>query len=206
MQDLIATGLVLAGGLGTRLGGVDKALVRLGGSSLVEHALTRLAPQVAAVAISANGDPGRFAMCRAVVLPDTVPGFRGPLAGILAGLEWTARRDERHMVSVAVDTPFFPRNLMTRLGGAVLDPDGIVVARSRGRLHPVFALWPVSCREALERFLDEDKVGRVMDFIETQGLVAIDFDDVTGGVDPFFNINTPDDLATAAAMAAGQEA
>ncbi|MBL8580871.1 MAG: molybdenum cofactor guanylyltransferase MobA [Rhizobiaceae bacterium] len=191
-------GLVLAGGRGSRLG-ADKAMAELGGLSLAQRSAGRLRPQVAALAISANGDPRRFGPGSPPVLADVVPGFRGPLAGILSGLIWaTAQGPCRWMATVAVDTPFFPADLVARLlAAAAPHPELIAVARSRGRLHPVFALWPLGCLPALDAALRREDGGKVMAFIDGQGYVPVDFDDEASGIDPFFNINTPEDLAEA---------
>ena len=134
-------GLILAGGRGTRLGEVDKALVPLGGRPLIAHARQRLERQVDSLYISANGDPARFGGTLPV-LADSLADHPGPLAGILAGLERAADDGHAALVSVACDTPFFPLDLVARLRA---EGDGMVaVAESRGRRHPVFALWPVA--------------------------------------------------------------
>jgi molybdopterin-guanine dinucleotide biosynthesis protein A len=205
MTGSAVSGLVLAGGRGSRLG-ADKALIRLGRTTLVERALARLAPQVSTTAISANGDRARLSMCPVPVLADTIPGFRGPLAGILAGLEWMATETGASFIaSVAVDTPFFPLDLVQRLAEAAKAHRGrIAVAHSRQRLHPVFSLWPAGLRDPLALHLADERNGRVMDFIEARGFVAVDFgDDAVTGLDPFFNINTPEDLSAAAEVVAG---
>ena len=148
MTGLIA-GLVLAGGRATRLGGGDKPLRLLGGRPMLARVLERLLPQVEQIAISANGDPARFAAFGLPVLPDDGPAGRaGPLAGILSGLQW-ARREAafEKLLTVAGDTPFFPTDLAARLNAASAGhPDRIAVAASGGRRHPVFALWPVVAR------------------------------------------------------------
>lgn len=196
-------GLVLAGGRGSRLGGADKATLELAGMSLLQRSVERLRPQVAAIAVSANGDPTRFAMPSLAVLPDIVPGFRGPLAGILSGLAWTeSETPHRWMASVAVDSPFFPADLVPRLAATThAFPDTIAVAASRGRSHPVFALWPVGCRAALDRFLSKGDSGKVMAFLEAQGYAVVEFDETVPGQDPFFNVNTREDLQAAQILA-----
>lgn len=195
-------GLVLAGGRSSRMGGGDKTLLDLVGRPLIGHVMSRLRPQVSSIAISANGDPARFAGLGADILADTIPDHPGPLAGILAGLEWAAAiPGTSHMLSVAGDTPIFPENLVERL--AATSPERIAVASSGGHRHPVFALWPVCLHKPLADFLDKGDTRRVMAFIESQGFDQVDFPmeaRSTGTLDPFFNINTPDDLAEAARL------
>ena len=189
-------GIVLAGGQATRMGGGDKALLPLGGRPLLAHVLARLAPQVGAVAISANGDPARFAGFGLPVLADPVPGFPGPLAGVLAGMDWAQGLGAEAVLCVAGDTPFLPVDLVARLSGA--GEFALAASPSEGRLrqHPTVGLWPVRLREALREALSrgENKVGR---FAAAQGAVAVPFD---APPDPFFNINTPDDLRAAEAL------
>ena len=183
-------GLVLAGGAGTRLGGVDKALLRLGSRTLAEHVLERLAPQVDRVAVSANGEAARYAQLVLPVLADTVVG-RGPLGGVLRGLGWAAGHGADALLSVPGDTPFIPRDLAHRLGHAP------AWAESAAGLHPLVALWPVACAPALAAWLDAQPSGRVRSFGATIGMRAQRFDEAP---DPFFNINTPEDLAAARAL------
>jgi molybdopterin-guanine dinucleotide biosynthesis protein A len=184
------------------MGGGDKPLLSLGKINLIEHVSRRLKPQVATLGLSANGDPARFAAIGLPVLEDTVPGYAGPLAGILAGLDWAARQTCcRWLTSVAGDTPFFPGNLVERLVTAAHDrPGTIAVASSDGRWHPTFALWPLGLRDALRHFLVEEDNRRVSAFMERHGYVQVEFPMIETGsrrIDPFFNINTPDDLAAA---------
>ncbi|WP_054313046.1 molybdenum cofactor guanylyltransferase MobA [Mesorhizobium sp. 1M-11] len=193
-------GVILAGGLSSRMGGGDKGLLSLGGKSVLEWVTAQFAPQVGPLALNANGDPARFSSFQRPILVDTVAGFPGPLAGILAGLEWAASETKTStVVTVAADTPFFPENLVSELANAV-DHDTIAVARSSGRLHPTFALWPIGLREPLRHFLVEEGNRRVLSFIERHRFIEVDFpllplrDDT---LDPFFNINTPADLTEA---------
>jgi molybdopterin-guanine dinucleotide biosynthesis protein A len=194
-------GLILAGGRATRMGGEDKALLRLGGRPLVRHAIERLRPQVAILALNANGDPSRFACTGLPVIPDRVPGFAGPLAGLLAGLEWAAERGADAVVTVAVDTPFFPSDLVARLNAAA-EAEGATaaVAATRGpkgvELHPTFGLWPVASRAALAEAL-AGGTRRVRDWSEACGAASVVFGDAG---EPFFNVNTPDDLVRARAL------
>jgi molybdopterin-guanine dinucleotide biosynthesis protein A len=194
-------GLILAGGRATRMGGEDKALLPVAGRPLVEHAIERLRPQVSMLALSANGDPRRFAWTGLPVIPDGVPGFAGPLAGILAGLEWAAERGADAVVSVAVDTPFFPSDLVARLKAAA-EAEGATaaVAATRGpkgvRPHPTFGLWPVAGRGALAAAM-ADGMRRVRDWSAACGAATAVFD---AEGEPFFNLNTPDDLVRARAL------
>jgi len=194
-------GLILAGGRATRMGGEDKALLPLGGRPLVQHAIERLRPQVGMLALNANGDPSRFGCTGLQVIPDGVPGFAGPLAGLLAGLEWAAERGADAVVTVAVDTPFFPSDLVARLKAAAEEEGATAaVAATRGpkgvKLHPTFGLWPVDCRAALAEALATG-TRRVRDWSEACGAVTLVFCDAG---EPFFNVNTPDDLVRARAL------
>lgn len=197
--------IILAGGRATRMGGGDKCLLQLGGRPLLQHVIGRLTPHCPTQALSANGDATRFAGCGLPVLVDTVADQPGPLAGILAGLDWAADRGDAAIVSVAADTPFFPRDLVARLLSAA-GPEGCAIAvsrDSRGGLHehPVFALWPVGLRDDLRAMLATG-LRRVRDFATRHraGHAVWQAD----GFDPFFNINTVTDLRRAEArMAAG---
>jgi molybdopterin-guanine dinucleotide biosynthesis protein A len=184
------------------MGGGDKTMLRLGKSTMLRRIIDRLAPQVHALAISANGDLSRFSAFSLPVLPDTVPGYAGPLAGILAGLKWTAAMgDSERLLTTAGDTPFFPCDLADRLAEAASEmPDRIAVAASGGSRHPVFALWPVALKEDLERFLMTSENRRVTAFIDAHDSVVIDFPSISCAgqtIDPFFNVNMPADLSQA---------
>lgn len=184
------------------MGGGDKPLLSLGKARLIDHVAARLGPQVATLALNANGDPARFAGTNLPVLADTVPGYAGPLAGILTGLEWAATNTAcQLLVSIAGDTPFFPGNLVERLAAAARErPGAIAVASSDGRWHPTFALWPLGLGDALRHFLVEEDNRRVSAFMERHGFVEVEFPMIEAEgrrIDPFFNINTPDDLAEA---------
>src|SRR5215467_10230348 len=139
-------GLILAGGQARRMGGGDKVRIPIGGRTILERVLARMAPQCSRIIINANGDPARFADTRLPIVPDSVPDFAGPLAGVLAGLDWAAehRPDCAYIVSVATDAPFLPANLVARLAAGREDAGtDLACAASGGRSHPVFGLWPV---------------------------------------------------------------
>ncbi|MEC3862715.1 molybdenum cofactor guanylyltransferase MobA [Mesobacterium sp. TK19101] len=192
--------VILAGGQGSRMGGADKALLNLGGVPLLRHVLDRLAPQVGQVALNANGDPARFQAFGLPVLPDSVAGFPGPLAGVLAAMDWAAGLGAAQVVTVAADTPFFPRDLVARLAqaaGAGVALAAVEVA-DRGVLrHPTFGLWPVTLRDDLREAL-EGGTRKVRAFADAHG--ASDAVVPAGAFDPFFNINRAEDLARAEAM------
>ena len=169
------------------MGGGDKPLLDLGGRSLIEHVVHRLAGQVGAVAISANGDPARFAHLGLPVLADKMTG-RGPLGGLLRGLAWAEAIGAHALLSVPGDTPFIPRDLAARLGAAPAWVANVVA------VHPLVAVWPVSCRKTLAQWLAAQTSGRVRAFGELIGMRPVWFEDVP---DPFRNINTPAELAAA---------
>ena len=204
-MDRTVAGIILAGGLPRRMGGGDKPLLSLGKVRLLDHVAARLKPQVATLGLNANGDPARFAGIGLPMLEDTVQGHAGPLAGILTGLEWAATQTGcRWLVSAAGDTPFFPDDLVARLAAATSGrPDAIAIASSDGRWHPTFALWPLGLGDALRHFLVDEDNRRVSAFMERHGYVAVEFPMIEAGgqrIDPFFNINTPDDLAAAESL------
>lgn len=210
MSDTLA-GLVLAGGRSSRLGGGDKTLRVLRGKPILTRVLERLSPQLGEIAISANGDPARFAPFALPILADDGPaGQAGPLAGLLAGLEWAgSHTSSTRLLTVAGDTPFLPRDLAIRLTDAVRGKsDTVAVAASGGRIHPVVAAWPLSVVQELQRHLRSSSNYRVTDFIERFDRVVVAFEPEAIGahpVDPFFNINTPADLAEAEALLASAE-
>lgn len=201
-------GVILAGGRSSRMGGDDKALLRLGGRSLIYRCMSRLAPQVAGLAISANGDLGRFSTFSVPVLPDSIGSFAGPLAGVLAGLDWAAAQGADHIVTVAADTPFFPEDLVPYLlmagekAGLALavTPAPVESCAKSGGLngvnrHPTFGLWPVDLREDLRSAL-QGGLRKVVLWSDRHGAGEALFPLEAS----FFNINTPDDLARAEAM------
>ena len=156
--------VILAGGRATRMGGGDKGLKPLAGRPMLSHIIERLKPQVGPVALNANGDPARFEAFGLPVIRDTVSGFAGPLAGVLAGMEWALRTgNSDHLVSVAGDTPFFPSDLVQGLAAARSKDSSISLASSGGRMHPAFAIWPLALRDDLVRFLAAGASFRVID-------------------------------------------
>ncbi len=192
-------GVVVAGGLGRRIGGTDKALLPLAGQPLIAHVLNRLRPQVAALAVSANGNPARFAEFGVPVLPDPLPDFPGPLAGLLAGLTWAIADGYQAVAMVAVDTPFFPLDMVAQLQARIGDGK-VALAESDGQLHPTCGLWRVGVQPALVAALAAGQ-RRVARFAEAQGLIRVAF--ATGTPDRFFNINTAEDLAMAETLIRG---
>ncbi|MCA0994853.1 molybdenum cofactor guanylyltransferase MobA [Alloyangia pacifica] len=206
-------GVILAGGLATRMGGGDKGLLEIGGAPLLQRVIDRIEPQVGGLALNANGDAARFARYGLPVLPDTIPGFPGPLAGVLAGLDWAAEQGADSIVTVAADTPFFPCDLVPRLLLAAEDcPHLLALActprsgdealKSGGgkkvNRHPTFGLWPVSLRNHLRRALEEG-LRKVVLWTDQHGAGEALFP--AEPFDPFFNVNTPEDLARAEALA-----
>lgn len=198
-------GIILAGGLATRMGGgenqqLDKGRLPLGDSTLLGHVIARLAPQVGAIALNANGDASRFADTELPVLPDSIGGFAGPLAGVLAGLDWAADQGATHVVSAAADTPFFPRDLAQRLTeAATAENTPIALAATldpkRGAMRqPTFGLWPVSLRDDLRAALNGG-LRKVVLWTDQHGAALAPY--VPDPFDPFFNVNTPDNLAQA---------
>jgi molybdopterin-guanine dinucleotide biosynthesis protein A len=182
--------VILAGGQGRRLGGADKALISLHHQPLLAHLLETLSPQAGCLALSAAGDPARFAGFGLPVLEDGAYKGTGPLAGVLAGMEWAAASGSNSVFTVPVDTPFIPRNLALLLGAAP------AVACYAGRVHHLVAVWPVAARQALAAYLETPGLRRVAGFAASLDMRQVEF---TGPIDPFANINTPDDLAAAEA-------
>lgn len=187
-------GVILAGGLATRMGGGDKCLLTLGGAPLLRRVIDRLSPQTDGVILNANGDVARFAPFAIPVVADSVGGFAGPLAGVLAGLDHAAQSGHSHIVTAAADTPFLPCDLVPQLlaaGGA----QGLALAASPSGRQPTFGLWPVALRDDLRGALT-DGLRKVVQWTSAHGAGTAAFPDDAA----FFNINTPDDLRTAEAM------
>jgi molybdopterin-guanine dinucleotide biosynthesis protein A len=196
-------GLVLAGGLARRMGGGDKALLQIGGVTILERVLDRLRPQCTAIVLNANGDPARFAATGLPVVADDVPGFAGPLAGILAGLDWAAkhRPDVEWVVSVPGDCPFLPRDLAARLHQARAAANfPLACAKSGDWRHPVAALWQVGLRQDLRHALVDEDLRKIEVWTGRHGVAIAEWP--AAPVDPFFNVNTPEDAAKAADIAA----
>jgi molybdopterin-guanine dinucleotide biosynthesis protein A len=196
-------GVLLAGGLARRMGGGDKPLRTIGGHTILDLVIARMRPQAAALVLNANGDPARFAAYGLPVVADSVADNPGPLAGVLAGLDWTAatRPDCPTVVSVPTDAPFLPGDLVARMA-AQMAAEGadLACAASAGQAHPVIGLWPVRLRENLRRALADEGIRKVDVWTARYRLVTVSFDDKP--VDPFFNANRPEDLDRAAALLA----
>jgi molybdopterin-guanine dinucleotide biosynthesis protein A len=197
-------GVLLAGGLARRMGGGDKPLRTIGGRSLLELVIARMRPQVAALVLNANGDPARFAAYGLPVIADSVAGNPGPLAGVLAGLDWAAanRPDCPMVVSVPTDAPFLPTDLVDRMLRAIgAEQTELACAASGGQAHPVIGLWPVRLRGELRDAVAGEGVRKVDEWTARYRLATVEFPATP--VDPFFNANRPEDLAAAAALLAG---
>jgi molybdopterin-guanine dinucleotide biosynthesis protein A len=196
-------GLILAGGLARRMGGGDKARLTVGGRTILDRVLATLRPQCRDLVINANGDPARFADTGLTVIADDVPDFAGPLAGILAGLDWAAahRPELADMVSVPGDCPFLPADLVVRLRAARAAANvPLACARSGDWRHPVVGLWPVALRHDLRQALVGEGLRKIEMWTARHGIAIAEWPDVP--VDPFFNVNTPDDAAQAERLAA----
>lgn len=201
------TGVILAGGLSRRMGGGDKGLLDLAGKPMLAHVIERLAPQADRVVINANGDPARFAAFGLPVVADTVPDFAGPLAGVLAGMRWSRANAPaaRWIATAAGDAPLLPRDLVGRCIRALEGrPGAVALAQSAGELHPVIGLWPVALADELEAQLAAG-VRKVLAWTDRHGTVPVSFPFVQVGgteLDPFFNANTPQELAELRALLA----
>ncbi|MFD2740216.1 molybdenum cofactor guanylyltransferase MobA [Sulfitobacter aestuarii] len=194
-------GVILAGGQARRMGGGDKGLLALGQGTLLSHVIARIEPQVAGLALNANGDPARFGGLGLPVLGDSIEGFVGPLAGVLAGLDWAAAQGGESIVTVAADTPFFPCDLVPQLLLAAEGMDHPLALAAtpdpeRGiSRHPTFGLWPVALREDLRDAL-QGGLRKVVQWTDRHGAQQALFAEA----DAFFNVNTPEDLDRAEAM------
>jgi len=195
-------GVLLAGGLARRMGGGDKPMRQIGGRTILQRVIARLAPQCDGLILNANGDPARFASFGLPVIPDGVADFPGPLAGILAALDWAAaNRPEVHWVlSAAADCPFLPRDLVARLTEALVNENAqLAVAASDGQSHPVIGLWSVSLRDGLRHALVQEDIRRIDRWTARYKLATVTWP--TQPLDPFFNANTMDDIAEAERLA-----
>jgi molybdenum cofactor guanylyltransferase len=196
-------GLVLAGGQARRMGGGDKASLKVGGKTILERVLARLKPYCSPVILNANGDPARFSRYGLAVVADSVPDFAGPLAGILAGLDWAAKHapEIEWLASVPGDCPFLPNDLVPRLHAArIEEKKPLACARSGEWRHPVVGLWPVALRDDLRRGLTVEGLHKIEAWTGRHGVALAAWPDQP--VDPFFNVNTPEDLAKAEEIAA----
>lgn len=196
-------GVILAGGQSTRMGGGDKSLLDLGGRPLLAHVIERLAPQVEGLAINANGDATRFDAFEQPVIADSIDGFAGPLAGVLAGMDWAASQGADYIATAAADTPFFPKNLVETMQGELSAETPLAMAMTpdpdrKFARHPTFGLWPVDPREDLRAALQND-IRKVIQWTEPHGCAKVMFDEVNA----FFNVNTPDDMVKAEKMLKG---
>ena len=198
-------GVLLAGGQSRRMGGGDKCLRPLGDRTILEHVIDRIRPQVGPLILNANGDPDRFQSYGLPVVADVVDGFAGPLAGVLTGLRWAEINAPQceWLLSVPTDAPFVPQNLATSLRQEIsVQGAQLACATSRGRTHPVVALWPVALADGLEQALVGEDIRKIDRWTARYRLVEVSFDDT--GVDPFFNANRPEDLAIAERLLAGE--
>ena len=197
-------GLVLAGGLARRMGGGDKARIEIGGVSILDRVLATLSAQSTGIIINANGNPKRFADTGLVVVSDSVPDFAGPLAGILAGLDWLAAQNNgiEWVLSVPGDCPFLPDDLVERLHQARRKMGTgvpLACARSGGWRHPVVGLWPLALRGDLRKALVNEAIRKIEVWTARHGVAIAEWPDQP--IDPFFNVNTPEDAAVAERIA-----
>jgi len=200
--EIAKLGLVLAGGLARRMGGGDKPRTTIGGQTILSRVIDRLAPQCTRLILNANGDPARFADTRLPVVADDVPDFAGPLAGVLAGLDWAAANvlGIEYVASVPGDCPFLPRDLVARLHQARANAaEPLACARSGAWRHPVAALWPVALRDDLRRAVTQEGLRKIEVWTARHGVALADWP--AEPVDPFFNVNTPEDAAAAERLA-----
>jgi molybdopterin-guanine dinucleotide biosynthesis protein A len=196
-------GVLLAGGLARRMGGGDKPMRTIAGKTILERVIARLAPQCDGLILNANGEPSRFAGFGLPVIADTVADFPGPLAGILAALDWMAthRPEVKWVLSAAADCPFLPRDLVARLDAARAAQDAeLAVAASDGQTHPVIGLWSVRLRGELRHALVEEDIRKIDRWTARYPLATVTWP--TTPLDPFFNANTTDDIAEADRLAA----
>ena len=201
-QDVV--GVLLAGGLSRRMGGRDKMLLSIGGETILARVIARLSAQTAVLLLNANGDPARFAAYGLPVVPDSVAGHAGPLAGVLTGMEWAAANapDCPWVVTAPTDAPFLPGDLVARMMAAV-EAQGadMACAASGGRVHPVCGLWPVRLAADLRRAMTGEDIRKVDVWTARYRLATVDWP--TDPVDPFFNANRPEDLAEAERLLGG---
>jgi molybdopterin-guanine dinucleotide biosynthesis protein A len=190
--------VILAGGLARRMGGGDKPLKTIRGKTILDRVIECVRPQTSAVALNANGDPARFARWSLPVVADSIEGFAGPLAGVLAGMDWASEQapDAEFILSVAADCPFLPKDLAAELESArEAARADICVAHSCGQAHPVIALWRVALRDDLRRALVEENMRKIDRWTARYRMASVEWP--AKQVDPFFNANTPEDIAEA---------
>jgi molybdopterin-guanine dinucleotide biosynthesis protein A len=203
MPNVRPLGLVLAGGLARRMGGGDKALIQIGGRPILDRVLSALNAQCSRIVINANGDPSRFSFSGLPIIPDDIPNFAGPLAGILAGMDWAAEHspDTRYLVSVPGDCPFLPHDLVDRLEKARKEQGKVIAcAKSGDWRYPVVGLWPVNLRHDLRRAVTVENLRKVEIWMTRHGVADAEWPNKP--VDPFFNVNNPEDAARANEIAA----
>lgn len=199
------TGVLLAGGLGRRMGGGDKPLKSLGGRPILDMVVERAKPQVDRLMLNVNGNTERFAHYHLPLVEDVIDGYAGPLAGILTGMEWSRREvpDAEWMVSFATDAPFFPLDMAARLIDDVqVHAAQMACAMTKGRTHPVFAVWPISLSDELRCAMMDEDVRKIDLWTARYGIRHVAFEFSEPDVDPFFNINRPEDLVEAERWAA----
>tara|TARA_A100001011_G_scaffold334915_1_gene363541 strand:+ start:558 stop:1190 length:633 start_codon:yes stop_codon:yes gene_type:complete len=201
MMDI--PGIILAGGLSRRMGGGDKGLLMLGKTSIIERVIDKVSPQVGSLAININGDSSRFPDYKLPIIPDSIKGYLGPLSGILAGMEWAFKNGNRYIATVAADTPFLPDDFIKRLHAMVKSKNlniGIAASRVLSTddvfMHPTFGIWEVGLKDDLRNALAND-TRKIMFWAKKFKLDYYYFDTSDKLSDPFFNINTPDDLEKA---------
>ncbi len=191
------TGVILAGGLARRLGNIDKALVQIGNTSLLEYAIANLEPQCDQIIINANGNPDRFHNINNPIIADTIEGYAGPLAGVLCAMQWVKQNtpQTKWIATLPVDTPFAPKDFAARLLQNVIDQKtDLACASSGGRHHPVVGLWPVDLADQLHAAMVNEDMRKVDLWTARFKLSIVDFK--IKQYDPFFNINRPADIET----------
>jgi molybdopterin-guanine dinucleotide biosynthesis protein A len=197
-------GILLAGGKSRRMGGGDKCLLQLGGKTILQHAIDRATPQVGNLILNINGDPDRFSHYNLNIVSDDIGNFAGPLAGVLTGMHWVKENHPecKWIVTFPTDTPFFPMNLASQLYDAVSDNKAeLACAASGGRHHPVFGIWPVNLFAALKVAMIDNGVRKIDDWTSGYNMKTVKFE--FRKIDPFFNINRPEDLQYAETQFAG---